>query len=705
MVSTANTEIVANEYSTHMVDEKVGPSITETEHACIEPARRASDSAGRQSSKGDHISCSSISDPRKRLKPVVFHQPRDVSFQDKTTSKATQTATPDLTTHKESQCGLSTSDKASNSKVEYLRICQPSPHHPSGFTRDIVSLAVKQHELVYLYTLTQMQKYLAYSAPCQHAATGGNCHDLQEFTRSSAAQCGSISVTHATGSDNASQRSTTTTHAQERTTGNGLAGRRGYSMNAQTSGLGSGDGGDDPDDHNKQFKPLRDHEMNTTNGERKLMLDVCAKFHRQSHLQRSKDSESTMEADQGRPRYDRAKSCSCSNNAIRSFAVGLAQRSESAPAQTQYFQGINRDEPNTENDNPPSSDDEHLRQALICRSRMVKASDITGEPTVDAPWVHPMRPSSLLALRRGAEGYGGYGGLASLPNANTSSQVENERIAPESLLGAHEPNAMNHQTATNRDSFSFISSISSISQHVAVVEEPMEEPDDGRLPQDRGSVISQHTALVEGPPEELISTYALQSRGLIEARFAPSTTDMENSEHVECSEPRRPSVPHITPQAPGGSYSADELSTHTKSQTGSIRQGIRERCAERRRQGSSWSSALCCLGNTEHDRQSSPENERSSSDTGHSQNRTSQNHNQDRRILGSHTGGRQASSLGQSRTATEVLQETYGRVSEQTSAVMDTAGTSEKFAESESDPHAMMISTICPRTRLAEENE
>lgn len=610
--------------------------------AVNESASRASYAASRGSSKKRHISFSSTSDPGKRLKSVVFLQPRSPSFLDRKELKATQTASADVITREENWHGLPTLDKVGYSKTDYSRIGQLPPHHWFGFTGDIVSSAVKQHQLVCLETFTRIKRettHVAQPASCQQAVMGNECHNLQGFIRSSAAQSPLMSVTYATGSGHSSQRSSATTEAQQSTTGHGLPARSGYPFNAQTAGPGSGDGGDDPDDHNKLFKPFRGHEIDTADGGRKLLLDVCAKFHQQCHLQRSKDPESSIEEDQDRPCYDRGRSCSCSNNTNQSFTGGLAQRSESAPAQTQCPQGNNRDGTNPDDDTTSRHDDQDLRQALIRRSRMVRASEITGEPTVDAPWVHHMRPSSLLELRRGAEGYGGYGGLANLPDADTSSGVENERIAPETLLDALEPNGMIHQTATNRDSFSFISSVSSNSQQVALAEQPVQERDDGGPSHDQYSIISQHRALADGPPEELLYTYALQDRGLIEAFFPPTTANMETSEHVECSEPRRRSVPHMTPQALTDSSSAEELSIHGKSQTRSIPHGTRERCRERRRQGSSWSTVLCCLGTTEHDRQSSPENEHSSSEIARSKNSASQTGNQDLRTSGSHGEG------------------------------------------------------------------
>ena len=703
-ISTAHHESALQEHSTYMKDEKIGFFPTETEHASTDPARHASESAAIESSKGRHVLCSSISDPGKRLNAAAFLQPCSASSQGKPTLRATRIVISDHTIRDERQYGLSTSDMASGLKIGDWRSCQSSPHNPSGFTHDLVSLAVKQRDLVYLATFAQVGRYLARSAPCHHASTGEGCHDLQGLARLTAALCGSMVVTHAAGSNNPDQRSSTTSRAQGSTTGNELAARSEYFMNTQPTGLGSGDDGEDPDDHDKRFKPARGHEIDTADGGRKLMLDVCARFHQQSHLQRSSDSESGREEDEDRSRYARGRTCSCSNIATRRFTVGPAQRGGSAPAQVQYHQEIDRGGSNAENDTSPRSDDGHLRQAPICRPRMVRASVITGEPNVDAPWMHHMRPSSLLELRRGAEGYGGYGGLASLPDAHRSSRAENERIAPETELGAHGPNATHHQADINRDSFSFRRSVSSISQHVALTEEPMEEAVDGRS-HDQSSVISQNTALVEGPPEELISTYALQDRGLLEALFADTPTNLETSEHVECSEPRRPSVPHMTPQVPLDSSSTDELSTYTKPQAGSIRPGIRQRCTERGRQGSSWSSVLCCLGNGEHEQHTSPEKERSSSGTTRFRNGTLQNTNQNRIASDNHVEGRHSPGLGQGYMPTEALQETSGRSTEPAPAVMDTLTTSEKVPESEPDPQVTVTSTKCPRTRFAEINE
>lgn len=636
----ANADYGAEEYYTHPNYTKIGCSKIELVDAVNDSASRTLYAAGRGSSKKRHISCSSTSDPSKRLKPLDFLQPRSVSFQER--SKATRTASADVITREENWSGQSTMENVSNSTIEFSNRVQPPPHYWSGFVGDIVSSAVTQHQLVCLETFTRMKEettYVAQPASCQHAAMGNECHNLQGSVRPLAAQSPSMSVTYATGSENSSQRGSATTEAQQSTTGHGFSARSGYPLNAQTAGPGSGDGGDDPGEHNKPFKPLRGHEIDTADGGRKLLLNVCAKFHQHVHLQHSEDPESSREEDQDTPSYGRGRSYSCSNNTNQSFTGGLAQRSESAPAQTQCPHGNNRDGTNPDDDTTFRPDDQDLRQALILRSRMVRASDITGEPTVDAPWVHHMRPSSLLELRRGAEGYGGYGGLANLPDADTSSRVENERIAPETLLDGLEPNGMSHQTATNRDSFSFISSVSSNSQHVALADQPVQERDDGGPSHDQYSIISQHRALVDGPPEELLYTYALQDRGLIEAFFPPTTADTETSEHVECSEPRRRSVPHMTPQALTDSSSAEDLSIHGKSQTRSVPHGIRERCRERRRQGSSWSTVLCCLGTTEHDRQSSPENERSSSETARSKNSASQTDNQDLRTSGSHAEG------------------------------------------------------------------
>lgn len=694
MIFVAHTGYTAKECSTYIGDGNAGTSIQDIRRVFDKSARRDSDSAGQGSGERMHGLCSNTTDLRKRLTSAVFLQPQSVAVQDMKRSKATRAASPDLVSCENYQDGLS------NSKINYSRTCQPAPHHWLGFTRDTVYLAIKQYQLVCLNTSTRMAKetaHLAEPASCQYAAMGKKSGDLQEFGRSSAAGCASMTITYVAGSANPSQRSSTTTHARSNTTGSAVATRSAHLMNAHTAGLGSGDGGDDPDDHNKQFKPLRGHEIDTAAGAEKLMLDVCPNLYQQSHLQRPEEPDSSMEDDQDTPRYRRGRSCSCSNSAAPRFTVGVAQRNESVPAQTQYPKEIGTDGPNPENDSPPQGDDPDLRQALIRRSSMVRASDITGEPTVDAPWMHHMRPTSLLAQRRGAEGYGGYGGLASLSDAETSSRSENEHTTPKTLQEARDYDAMNHQTATNRDSFSFVSSISSTAQHVALSEEPVEEtPGTGVPPLNRDSIISQHRALVEGPPEEMIYKYALQNRGLLEALFEPTTTDIETSGHVEGSEPRRPSVPHMTRQAPSDSFSTDELSTRKKSQIGLSPHGIRERCKKRQREGSIWSTVFCCL---EHDRQSSPETERSSSETARSKDSSSQTSDQDRR---------QDSSLGQRPSRTEVSQDTCDRIPDQTSTVMNTPAISEKIAESEPDGHAIIApTTVAVRglPRIAEDGD
>jgi len=693
----AHTGYTANECSMHMGDGNAGTSIQEIRRVFNESARCDSDSAGQESGERMHGLCSSTTDLGKRLTSAVLLQPQSVSVQDMKRSKATRAASPDLVSCEEYQDGLN------NSKINCSRTGQPAPQYWLGFTRDTVYLAIKQYQLVWLNTSTRMAKetaHIAQPVSCQYAAMGKECGNLQDFGRSSAAGCASMTLTHVAGSGNPSQRSSTTTHARSNTTGSALATRSAHFMHAHIAGLGSGDGGDDPDDHNKQCKPLRGHEIDTADREEELMLDVCPNLHQQSHLQRPEEPDSSMEDDQDAPRYGRGRSCSCSSNAAPSFTVGVAQRNESVPAQTEHPQRINTDGPNPESHSPPQGDDPGLRQALIRRSSMVRASDITGEPTVDAPWMHHMRPTSLLALRKGAEGYGGYGGLASLPDAETSSRSEDEHITPKTLQEARNYNTMDDQTATNRDSFSFVSSVSSTAQHVALSEESMEEPPDtGVPPPDQDSIISQHRALVEGPPEELLYTYALQNRGLLEALFEPTTTDIETSGYVEGSEPRRPSVPHMTRQAPSDSFSTDDLSTREKSQIGLSPHGIRERCKKRQREGSNWSTVFCCLGDTEHDRQSSPETERSSSETARSKNSRSQTSDQDRH---------QDSGLGQRPARTEVSQDTCDRVPDQTFAVMDTPASSEKFAESEPDGHAIMApTTLAVRglPRIAEDGD
>lgn len=687
IVSTAHAEQVAKEYSTHWNDEKAGFSTKEDEDAVNKSACCISYPAGRGASKRRHYSYSITSDLGKRVKPADFLQPRSASIQDMKRSTATRIASSDLITcegNQENQFGDSSSDKVSILKTARSRIGQLPPDYWSAFTRDIVSLSIKQHQLVCSYTVSRT--HLAQDASGQYARMGRQWHNLEGFRKSSAARYTLITATHATGSDDSRQRSSATTHAQGSTSGDGLIARSGNHTSAQTTGLGVGDDGEDPDDHNERFKILRGHEMDTADGGRQLMLDVCARFHQQSHSQSAEDSESSMREGQGKPKYGRGRSCSSSNRATQTFTLSLAQRSGSAPAQTQYPQRVDMGGPIPENITPPHHRDQDLQQALMCRSRMVRASDITGEPTVDVPWVHHMRPSALLQLRRAAEGYGGYGGLVNLPDADTPSRAQNECMTPETPMGPCGNDAMNNQTARNRDSFSFISSVSSIAQHVDLAEEAVEQPDAGGLPHDQHSTISQHTALAEGPPEELICTYALQNRGLLEALIGPTTTEMETSTQVECSKPRRPSVPQMTPQIPSDSSSADDLSTHKKFRTGSIRNSIRARYKERRRQGSSWSSVLCCLGKTEHDRQSSPESERCSSEAAHTEKPNPQHPTQDLNTEGSHGEGRQDSSPGQTPIRTDVVQEACGRTSDRDSAVIDPPAAFDRSTESASDP-------------------
>lgn len=681
MVSIAHNGYVAEEYAAHGEYEDTGFSRGD-EHAFNESARRSSESAGSKCSKRRHISCSTTFSPGELLKPIAFPQPRIVPSQDDTMSKISRAATSDLDTREENQYALSNLEKGSNSGTAYLRKGQPYSHHWSACARDIVSLAFKQHELFCLDAFTWMQEtiYLAQSAPSEHAAMGEECHVFRGSTQSSAARCASMPITHATGSESPRQRSSTETYAQESATGNGLALKSGYLTNAQATGLGSGDGGDDPDDPSRQFNPLRGHEIDSPDGGRRLMLDVCAKFHQRSHLQDSENPESSTDEARDRPKDERMRIRSYSDHATGSVTVDVAQRSGSAPAQTQCPQESDEDEADSDDDDSSLSDSNDPGSALNCGPRMVRASDITGEPNVDAPWTHHMRPSSLLELRRGAEGYGGRGGLACLPDAHALPLVENEPIVPETLSEAHGFDGVNQQTATNRDSFSFVSSVSFVSQHEALAEEPPNEPDESIVLHGRDSIVSQHTALVDGPPEELNSSTPPQDPGLAEGPFAHATSDMQTSEHVECREPRRPSVPHMTPQVLLDSGSGDEPWSHTKSQNGSVHHSGRERCTRRQRQGYYWSSVLCCLGNPEHNGRSSSEYDGYSLETASPQKYKLQNHKQDRRNSRGRAGGRQGPGLGQTPAPTEVLQEAYVRA-------------------------PVQISTKCPRTRFAKPNE
>ena len=732
MRSITHTESVATELSTHGDILKVESSTTETSNAVIGHTCRAPDSIGKGSSKRRLVSCLNTLDRGKRLKPVLFLQSQIVSLKDRSTSKAVRTAAPAFLTYEEERMYRLTSSVVGSSPEADCSWTSHSFQHPClGFTHDIVSMAIKQNRLVSLATVSQVQDQtisLPQSESCRYGVAGKEGHDRQGSTQTSAARGVSTIITHATVSDNAVQGNPTTTSAKETTTGNGLAARSGNFMTAQNAALGSGDSGDDPDDQKNQLKPLRGHEIDMPDGERKLMVDLCAKCHQQSHLKPSQNSESSMEEGQDRPSYDGERSCSWVKDNTQNFVVGPAQTSGSAPAQTRIPRDLQKNSAESESDNRPACDDDHLHQALIGRSRMVRASDITGEPSVDAPWTHHMRPSSLLLLRRGAEGYGGQGGLASLPDAQVSSRVESERVATETLLGSPEVDTTNQQTATHRYSFSSTASGSPTSEHVPVTGGRSQGSDDGRLLPDLASiisqhtalvegpreeltytqqglfqVISQHTALVEGPPEELLATYAPRNQGLVEA-FLPATTNMQTSEPVESSEPRRPSAPHITPQGPLDSPSDDEPSICNKHQGGTVRDGIGKGFSKRRRQPSSWSSVLCCLGESGLDRLSSPETEPSPKETARSQEPTVEHHNHDRQASSSLAEGSHGFSSSQGPAQAQVHQQDHSRIPEHSSAATDTPAPSEIPSGTESGHQAIPIPK-CPRTRFARNNE
>ncbi|KAI9878778.1 MAG: hypothetical protein M1830_010580, partial [Pleopsidium flavum] len=424
---------------------------------------------------------------------------------------------------------------------------------------------------------------------------------------------------------------------------------------------GSGDGADEPDDPGRR-KPLRSHETETSNQGGRLMRNPGAEDDTSTDLQNERRCKSSEREDCA-SMIRKGRSCSHSNNNNGRTTRDLVQRSESGPAQTRHPTSSDDDRPVPEDG---STDDICLRLALIRRSSMVKASDITGEPTVDAPWVHHLRPTLLLALGRGSEGYGGYGKLPKLPDADHPSTIDNQRVATNTLLSRHKTSATDPEIVRDGRSFSFASS---------------------------DEIISQHTALTEDPPKEFDSANSLQD---LSSATAPTESGTRSHAHVEGCQPRRPFTSRIIPQVLSASVSAlgdVDLPTYGRSQTGTTPHSIFT--GSRRGQARSWSSVLCCIGDSGLEGRSSSESERSSSDT------------EPRRHSGNQDTEAQGNSLEQTFASARQHPGTHSSIPERNFAATDGLDIPQamKWKEPQPYPAAVEGSTGSIRARSAKNNE
>ncbi len=516
-------------------------------------------------------------------------------------------------------------------------------------------------------------------APYDPSAEKETFHDLQAIDQGS------------TGPETTKKEEFTRYQAQASTRSNGRSSAGGNLMSAHSTGLRSGDGGDDPEDPNRARKTFRGHEVEAADDGRGLMLEVCARSQQRNHLQVNGED---AEDGQDRLRPVKRRSFSCSNGGAEGSSVPVARECGSAPARIRVEKL-----PSASIRWPLNSDnDPNLRQALIRRASMVRASDITAESTGDAPWVSPIRPSRLNTARRGYRGYGGYGRLANLPDG---SRKEPRSGTGQTLLGGYDSSVDNRKVATIGDSFSFASSVSHVSQPTALVEGQLRVRTKADPQDDRGSVISQRQALLEGPyrePSEVASLPSHRSvisqcaalldgppssrdgsgplppRAPVGALLSPTIIGLQASTNSENEQPRRPAAPSPLP------LSGNELPTYRSSRTRTTSYGIRMGTRPRFRQASSLASLFsCCTADSDDTETSSTDSERSSSETADAQISPKTN---------------------QADRARE-------RVAGQAPADMDYSELSnpEQLRNVHANPSAGMVSKKCPRARFAGENE
>jgi len=680
MVFDTIIELALQECSAHGQDENVRqPPFTEIGSDDFIPARKPS-------RKRKDISRSSTFSSGKRRKPCMFHQTRSASFQHSLNPKSKRTASTQFMTRVDGQDVLREWDGGDVADADCQMLASMSKHRQSEYELDNALCVTKQQQQGFLDRYIQAHNETLYTTdPAQTlfvdpSATKEGYGFLQIPDQSLEALRATIGAVHAASSNTCNtpnNEASTISRAQTTTASDGLAAYNGNSVSAQAAASGSGDGADDPNDPNRLRKPLRLHETETSCERTKLGANVGADDDKGTDMQLERDCKSSDGEDCDGTKLGKGRSRSWSNNDNWRTTIGFVQRSESAPAQARGPTRSDEDGAKPEDGSPSNTDDGCLQQALIRRCSMVRASDITGEPTVDAPWVHPMRPTSLLALRRGHEGYGGYGKLPNLPDADRPSTVDNQRIATNTLVKGHNPRVTNHELATDGRSFSFAST---------------------------GSVTFPHTALTDGPSRELDGADPLQDQSSV---TAPTKAGTRLPAHVERCQPRRLSAPRIIPQVLSASVSAsgDDLPTYARLQTGMTPHGILT--GSRRRQARSWSSVLCCMGDSVYEGRSSSETERSSSETEPPQHSASQSTNQVQGTSGSQVTEVQSNSSGQTFVFTVRHPENHGSTLEHIVAATDRLELPQAITsrDSQSNPTVVMGRKNCFRARFAEKNE
>ena len=697
MASCSRIDSASRETPTSNKADKGQFAANESDQVLAETALEAS------TAKRRHVSRSNTSETGKRRKSLVTPQRRLGSVQGRPSSKIVHNARRQFNPEVENQNGQQWTNGGTVSNAGLPETVPVSPVHCLDVNHDIISYAIKQHQQVCENYLTEVQDH-----PFDgHSAFDEGCQDLQTYNQLSAAPRITVTLANGTGSSTAQEGASATYHAQTSTTSDGLVADCPECLKVQSLASGTAGGDDNRDNSNGRRKPFKIDETEAADDGERRMLHVCAKFHQRAHLQLPETHGSHKPKDPDIARQSHGRSCSCSNNETENTASNITQRSESAPAQAQCPRRFNKDGVTHEVDTlSEGRDDPHLRQALIRRASMVRASDITGEPSVDAPWVHHMRPSSLILLHRGHEGYGGHGELAQLP-AKSPCRRENQQSTREELLVRRGSVVMDGECAVSRGSFSFAESGSFISQREAFAGGLLGDISDTRSQEDPESVISQHTALVAGPSANLVAAGALLDREILDIRFTSTTTSAQRPALVEAGELRRPSIPHMAPPILSDSVSTwgGELPNYKRSQIGNTPHNTVPAFTKRRRQRSSWSSVLCCIGDFEGDGQSSSsDNEIYSAETARSQKPITRRTNQVPETRETHPAVDQENGTEQRPAPAVANPEACDGAPAQTSAATDGLANT-TFSNNRSNSGAVMSSSKCPRTRFAEKNQ
>lgn len=421
------------------------------------------------------------------------------------------------------------------------------------------------------------------------------------------------------------------TSSSERTTASKRSSANSQGLvNNQAAASGNGDGADDPDDPNRRGKLSRSHETELPNEGERLMPDSSPQPDDGTVLQLEEDRNSgNGKQREGREGRKESNSVSSDNENERS-TTKRDETSEAAPAQTSRSTTRNEDEEDSGDSSAPLADHHGLEWALIQRCRMVRASDITGEPTAHAEWLHYLRPTALLARGKGHEGYGGYGTLASLPDADRPNTVENQRNASRTPTEDRTPGVTEHELATERGSIRLTSSPSVVYPRADLTEIPARVIDVTRVPQDQSSVQ------------------------------APVQTGTQSLANIEHSQPQVLSPLQTPPQALSGSASArrDEPPVYETSHIGE--RPYEALTGSRRTQGRSWASVLCCIGNRDRSGRSSMELESSSSENESSSPLKLRSTNQVHEISGTRPTEAQSNSPSHHRAAAERQSDTQG---------------------------------------------